>query len=363
MLADKEVLFVGGSVSFDATASKDSDGKIKTFMWDFGDSATADVANKTTSHQYTKAGVCTVKLIVKDDKGAKSKEVNASVVVAPLPTALPAVANTFENITFAIDNSTLGGRIADFAWNFGDNTPVLKGASVVHSFRDNGTYNISLTLQTASAKTASQSLAVTIQNQAPVANVSVSTQAPYYTNKPITFASTSSDVDGSIVKFAWDFGDNTTDANASPAHKYTVPGTYTVKLTVTDNDNASASANFQVTVVKDLALKNATAVVYKDDNNISRANVTITFDNMGDAKAASTINVTVTAFKSDKSAITQGDFKKSKVIGALVDSGTQGAVTTIVELLIDNGSPDKTWCSMTAYFFGLIFCIILIWPA
>lgn len=344
MFADKDVLFSGGSVTFNASASKDSDGKVKTFMWDFGDGASATETNKAVSHAFTKAGVFSVKLVVKDDKGAKSKEINTTVVVAPIPTAVPTTVNTLENVTFQIDNSSLGGRIVDFAWNFGDNSAVVKGSSVTHFFKDNGTYNISLTLSTAGGKSASQSLQVTVQNQAPTANISVSTVAPFYTNKPVAFSSAQSgDVDGTIVKWAWDFGDNSTDTTASPSHKYTVPGTYTVKLTVTDNDNASASATYGITLVKDLVLKNTTVVVYKDDNNISRANVTITFDNMGDAKAANTINVTVTAFKQDKSPISSGDFKKSKTVGAPVDSGTQGAVTTITELLIDNGSPDKTW--------------------
>ena len=51
--------------------------------------------------------------------------------------------------------------------------------------------------------------------------------------------STSTDADGTIVSYAWDFGDGGTATGATPsAHTYTAAGTYNVKLTVTDNDGA-----------------------------------------------------------------------------------------------------------------------------
>jgi outer membrane protein assembly factor BamB len=56
----------------------------------------------------------------------------------------------------------------------------------------------------------------------------------------VTFdASTSADPDGTIVMYAWDFGDGAS-ANGNPVtHRYTVTGTYNVTLTVTDNGGAS----------------------------------------------------------------------------------------------------------------------------
>lgn len=57
-------------------------------------------------------------------------------------------------------------------------------------------------------------------------------------------ASYSSDSDGSIVQYDWDFGDGSTvsDAGSAPEHTYTTAGTYTVTLTVTDDDSDSDSA-------------------------------------------------------------------------------------------------------------------------
>ena len=49
------------------------------------------------------------------------------------------------------------------------------------------------------------------------------------------FTDTSSDSDGTIVGWAWDFGDGNSSTGQHPAHTYTFAGDYTVSLTVTDN--------------------------------------------------------------------------------------------------------------------------------
>ena len=60
--------------------------------------------------------------------------------------------------------------------------------------------------------------------------------------------SNSNDPDGSIASYAWDYGDTTTGAGATPSHTYAAPGTYTVTLTVTDDSGATATATQTVTV-------------------------------------------------------------------------------------------------------------------
>lgn len=78
---------VGAAVNFDASASKDEDGKIASYDWDFGDTKKEKTDKPTISHAYEKDGKYTVKLTVTDDKGATA-EASISVTIS-LKLAVP----------------------------------------------------------------------------------------------------------------------------------------------------------------------------------------------------------------------------------------------------------------------------------
>lgn len=58
----------------------------------------------------------------------------------------------------------------------------------------------------------------------------------------------SRDIDGFIASYSWSFGDGTTGTGSSPNKQYLLPGTYTVRLTVTDNGGKSASTTRTIQV-------------------------------------------------------------------------------------------------------------------
>ncbi len=81
-------------------------------------------------------------------------------------------------------------------------------------------------------------------NQSPVANFTVEQPTA---GTPVQFdASSAGDVDGTVVRYDWDFGDGhiALDAGPTPTHTYTEPGTYIVRLVVTDNEGASTTTIF-----------------------------------------------------------------------------------------------------------------------
>jgi Zn-dependent metalloprotease len=64
----------------------------------------------------------------------------------------------------------------------------------------------------------------------------------------VTFTDASTDSDGTIVSWLWDFGDGNTSTAQNPVHTYATYGTYTVTLTVTDDDDATDSVSKDVTL-------------------------------------------------------------------------------------------------------------------
>ncbi len=71
------------------------------------------------------------------------------------------------------------------------------------------------------------------------------------TDLSCNFIDSSTDSDGSIASWSWDFGDGTMSTNQHPSHSYVAAGTYTVTLTVTDNGGATGVPTSQPVTVNE----------------------------------------------------------------------------------------------------------------
>ncbi|MCM3778117.1 PKD domain-containing protein [Microbacterium hydrocarbonoxydans] len=153
------------------------------------------------------------------------------------------------DVAFAGTGADSDGTIGSYAWDFGDGT-TGSGASVSKSYTAAGTYTVTLTVTDDDGATGSTTAQVTV---APIPNQAPTAQFAAPASQGLTVSvdgSASTDPDGTVASYAWEFGDGGTATTAAATHTYGAPGTYTVKLTVTDDDGATATKNAQVTVAQ-----------------------------------------------------------------------------------------------------------------
>ncbi len=235
--------------SFTSTSS-DPDGTIAGYAWTFGDGATATTQNP--SHTYTAGGTFTVTLTVTDNQSATGSVSHPVTVTAPPPPNQPPVAAFTSSCTqltcsFTSTSSDPDGTIASYAWTFGDGaTATTQNPS--HTYTAGGTFTVTLTVTDNQSATGSVSHPVTVTAPPPPNQPPVAAFTSSCTQLTCSFTSTSSDPDGTIASYAWTFGDGATATTQNPSHTYTAGGTFTVTLTVTDNQSATGSVSHPVTV-------------------------------------------------------------------------------------------------------------------
>ncbi len=243
------------------STSSDPDGTIASYAWTFGDGGTATTQNP--SHPYTAGGTYTVTLTVTDNQSATGSVSHPVTVTAAPPPNQPPVAAFTSSCTLLVCNFTStstdpDGTIAGYRWTFGDGTAAATVANPSHTYTAGGTFTVTLTVTDNQNATGSVSHPVTVTAPPPPNQPPVAAFTSSCTQLTCNFTSTSSDPDGTIASYAWTFGDGGTATTQNPSHPYTAGGTYTVTLTVTDNQSATGSVSHPVTVTAPTARSRAT---------------------------------------------------------------------------------------------------------
>jgi PKD repeat protein len=256
------VVAPGTAVSFDATGSTDPEGTIIDYSWSFGDGTPIDDAGTSTSIQraYATRGTYTVTLTVTNNFGQTNTTTHTITVDDP-PTAVftsspPSVAAPGATVNFDASASApgaSGGTINDYSWNFGDGTPVddtSATAAASHAYATPGTYTVTLTTTDDLGVTGTTTEQITVDAPTAAFTISPNTPAP---GSSVSFdASGSTDPEGTIGDYSWNFGDGTPvqDAGGGAAvqHTFASRGSYTVALTVTNNYGQTSTSTHAVTV-------------------------------------------------------------------------------------------------------------------
>ncbi|CAK8718439.1 hypothetical protein GMJAKD_07670 [Candidatus Electrothrix aarhusensis] len=251
--ASSVVAAAGVPVSFSAEKSRDVDGSISAYTWDFGDGTTGQ--SEQSRHVYAEPGLYTVRLTAVDDSGVGNAEQSCEQTVRinapPVPViTVPAVVNTSQVVFDASASSDADDEIISYAWDFGDGSKG-EGIMVEHIYPLPGSYTVQLRVTDASGcASAMQSTQKKIRVNAPPVADAGSDQiiAPGGT---VHFdGSRSLDQDGLITSFIWQVQNQKYKQYKAEkfSHRFEQPGQYQVGLTVVDNDGASHSDSLTVTV-------------------------------------------------------------------------------------------------------------------
>ncbi|MDX1675193.1 MAG: PKD domain-containing protein [Longimicrobiales bacterium] len=166
-------------------------------------------------------------------------------------TVAPQTPSINELATFDASASTdPDGRIVAFGWDVdGDTIYEVEGQDTVilHRYATAGDRTVVLRAVDEAGDTATTTQVVTVlSNNAPFAGFTFSPTDPIVTEAVTFDAAGSSDPDGTIVEYRWDFdGDGTIDqVDTTPTTTYSFddPGDYIVLLEVVDDDGARESA-------------------------------------------------------------------------------------------------------------------------
>ena len=243
---------VGETVAFSSTGSTDSDGTISEYRWNFGD-GTGNVLGANPNHVFSVAGSYTVSLTVTDNDGATDTDTTSCDIVSASPVAFvngPYSGEVDQPIPFSSAGSNdPDGAIIGYLWDFGDGE-TSNEPDPTHTYSTEGTYPVTLTVTDEAGFTGMDNTDCTVSlppNEPPVAEVN----GPYEGSEDstITFSSSgSSDPDGTVISYLWDFGDGETSTEENPSHEYAEPGTYSVSLTVTDDRGDVQTISATVTV-------------------------------------------------------------------------------------------------------------------
>lgn len=196
----------------------------------------------------------------------------------------PYSGNPGNETTFDGSNSNdPDGTIISFRWDFENDgtydTGWLETAITTRSYSTTGTFTVKLQVKDNNETTDTDTGTVTISgNIPPVANAG----GPYSGNigQTIIFdGSLSTDSDGTINSYVWDFGDGATGSGITTTHTYSSIGDYTVTLTVIDNDGSTdidtTLASIAETPIKEYGLVYGKVLLQSNNINFIGKNVTV----------------------------------------------------------------------------------------
>ena len=231
------------TVRFDGRGSFDRDGKLAGYRWEFDD-LQKPLEAAVIERAWPTAGIYNARLVVRDASGVANSAATDTVTIQvnhrPEADAGPVIDT--DRLSVRLDgggSSDADGDALIYMWDFGDGSAPVFGREVSHVFPKAGRYPVTLRVDDGSGLSNARDVDATtvIINAPPMAAAGGNRNV--CSGQSILFdASASSDADGDLLRYAWDFGDGTQSEIVNPTKTYELPGTYPVTLRVADESGS-----------------------------------------------------------------------------------------------------------------------------
>lgn len=162
-------------------------------------------------------------------------------------------------IRFLADGADPDGGPVSHQWDFGDGSPVVAGADILHSFMLTGTHNVTLTTTDDEGDSCQATLGINIDNgiaeQLPTLPALQMQPADLVVavGEEVDFTQVALDAQDEVLTHTWSFGDGSTADTITGTHSYNTPGRYTIELTVTDSSGEQRQATAAIYVYAESA--------------------------------------------------------------------------------------------------------------
>jgi PKD repeat protein len=240
-----------------------------TISWAFGDDS-EESDEQTVLHTFEEAGTYNIVVTVTDENGQEASdnlEITVNEPPPPPPTTITEpltvgiISNGTEGIapaTFEFQANLTGGTEPyTYLWNFGDDSEESDEQTVLHTFEEAGTYNVTLAATDTDNQDASDSIEITVEAPPP--------PPPTTITEPLTVGIISNGTEGIApatfelganitggtgpYTISWAFGDDSEESDEQTVlHTFEEAGTYNIVVTVTDENGQEASDNLEITV-------------------------------------------------------------------------------------------------------------------
>jgi PKD repeat protein len=250
-------------IEFNGTATDtDSDKSDLYFSWDFGDGNSSDWStNPGADYAYIHQGEYDVVMYVKDNNDHIFASESIDVKVKNVDPEIKGAASTYEidegqELRFEV--TKLEDTDSDlpflwYEWDLDDGSDKVKDHTFNHTYYVADEYNVKLKVYDDDGSYTSHNLKTIVVNNIPPVASFRADKTDVGVDEEVAFTamdSTDSPWETDSLRYMWKFGDGKSGNGVNVTYSYNEAGTYKVKLTVYDNDDAFATYTLTVNVTE-----------------------------------------------------------------------------------------------------------------